>query len=189
MSLKENVDFIKQEISAEESFMENFFKLEKFYKKYKLLLLGSLAFVFIATVGYYTNNYFVQQATIKANIAFNRLLENPNDTKAQQILKDTNNDLYEISKFIANNKANIDLTYFKQLSQYTQALEQSNTDKLANIIQQQDFLLKNFALINKAIMEIKSKDYQSAKETLKLIPQTSDVSPLVLMLDHFLLTK
>ena len=189
MSLKENVDFIKQEISAEESFMENFFKLEKFYKKYKLLLLGSLSIVVVATVGYYANSYFAQQSTLKANIAFNALLENPNDTKAQQILKKTNADLYNISKFIVNNETKTNLTYFKQLSQYTQALKQKDSNKIANVIQQQDFLLKNFALINKAIIEIKSKDYQSAKETLKLIPAKSDVESLKSMLKHFLLTK
>ena len=39
MSLKENVSYIKDEISTEEQFFENFFKIEKFYKKYKKIIL------------------------------------------------------------------------------------------------------------------------------------------------------
>lgn len=35
MSLKENVDFVKNELNSEEKFLESFVKIERFYKKIK----------------------------------------------------------------------------------------------------------------------------------------------------------
>ena len=40
MSLKEDVNYIKKEISAEESYMESVFKIEKTWKKYKTSIIG-----------------------------------------------------------------------------------------------------------------------------------------------------
>ncbi len=37
MSLKENMDFVKEELNSEEKFLEGFVKLERFFKKYKLI--------------------------------------------------------------------------------------------------------------------------------------------------------
>ncbi len=33
MSLKENVDYVKDELNTEEKFLESFVKVERFYKK------------------------------------------------------------------------------------------------------------------------------------------------------------
>jgi hypothetical protein len=54
---------------------------------------------------------------------------------------------------------------------------------------QKDFLLKEFALFNKALIFANNKKYVDAKETLKLIPQNSQVNNLVVLLNHYLLTK
>ena len=48
MSIKENVDYIKEELSSQEKFLENFVKGERFYKKYKTLMF---AFIDIDIVG------------------------------------------------------------------------------------------------------------------------------------------
>ena len=91
MDLKENINEIKKEISAEESFMENFFKVEKFYKKNKTLIFTIVTLLVVSTIGYYVSNYISQQNKIEANKTFNLVLANPNDTIALETLKNTAN--------------------------------------------------------------------------------------------------
>ena len=189
MSLKENVDYIKEEISTQESFMEKFFKLEKFYKKYKLLLIVSGLVLVVGTIGYYTSKYMQEENKIKANIAFNTLLKNPNDANAKKTLEETNSKLYAIIQNINNNDSSIELTFFKEINIYKNAISKNSIDGISSATQEQAFLLKDFALINKAILEAKKKDYLSAKETVQLISEKSEVAPLKIMLEHFLLTK
>ena len=54
---------------------------------------------------------------------------------------------------------------------------------------QGDFLLKEFALFNKALLLSNEGKYEDAKTVLKLIPQTSKAFELANLLNHYLLTK
>ena len=54
---------------------------------------------------------------------------------------------------------------------------------------EKDFLLKEFAIFNKALILTKDGKFNEAKDALKLIPPTSQVKDLVSLLNHYLLTK
>ena len=43
MSIKENVDYVKEELNSQEKFLESFVKGERFYKKYRTLIFASIA--------------------------------------------------------------------------------------------------------------------------------------------------
>ena len=189
MSLKEDVDYIKKEISAEESYIENFFKIEKFFKKYKKILLTLVAAIILSIIGYYTSSYITEKNTLHANIAFNTLLKNPNDKEALAILKTKNPKLYEIFQYKIDTTKETNAEFFKQLVQYKNAIKENSIEKIDEVTQEQNFLLKDFALLNKALIQTEKSQYTEAKETLKLISDKSEVSPLAKMLEHFLLTK
>jgi hypothetical protein len=189
MSLKENIEYIKQEVSAEESFMEKFFKLEKFYKKYKVALTVVLSIFIVSLVGYYTTSYINDQNKLQANIAFNKLLINKNDTQAQAVLKESNIKLYNIFQYMNDNTKKVDNQFLEQISNYAKAIKANNIDKIVEVSQNQSFLLKDFATINTIILKIKNKKYQDAKETLKLVSNDQNIASLKLMLEHFLLNK
>jgi len=189
MSLKENVDYIKNEISAEESYMEKFFKVERIYKKYKKTIIASIIIIILAVIGFYTSSHFEEKNKLQANIALNTLLENPNDKEALAILEVKNPKLYEIYQYNLDNTKNTTVTFFNELALYTKAIKENSIDKLTSVTQKQEFLLKDFALFNKALIQAQNEQYREAKETLKLIETNSEVSPLSKMLEHFLLTK
>lgn len=189
MSLQENIDYVKKEISAEETFMESFFKLEKFYKKYKIALFVIISLIVVVTIGYYTNNYFQMKNTIEANKAFNTLIADPNDANALAILKEKNTKLYNIVLFIQNKSVEKEIEFLTTLSQYSEAMKENSIDKISLTTQNQNFLLKDFAFLNKAILQTQKGDYAGAKETLTLISASSEVATLGKMLSHFLLTK
>jgi len=189
MSLKEDINYIKEEISTEESFMEKFFKTEQFYKKYKTSIIGGVTVVIIAIVGFYISSYMTEQNKIEANKAYNVLLTDSSNKEAIAILKDKNPKLLEVINFTQNNITSTDTKFLKELTLYSAAMKENSIDKITSISQNQNFLLKDFAMFNKALIQTQNKKYLDAKETLKQIPESSDIVALAKMLSHFLITK
>ena len=193
MSIKENVDYIKEELSSQEKFLENFVKGERFYKKYKTLIFAFIAIVILGGIGLVIKNNIDESNKLKANIAFNKVLENSTDTQALEELKNTNEKLYEVALFLQAKKENkaveVNIPLLKELSKYQVALANKNVDELTNLSMQNDFLLKEFAIFNKALLLTNEGKFNEAKTTLALIPQTSRAFELAKLLNHYLLTK
>lgn len=193
MSIKENVDYVKEELSSQEKFLENFVKGERFYKKYRILIFAFIAIVVIGSIGFVVKNNIDESNKLEANLAFNKVLQNNNDTQALEVLKNKNEKLYEVALFLQAKKENesveVNIPLLKELSKYQIALANKNIDELNNLSMQSDFLLKEFAIFNKALLLSDEAKYVEAKETLKLIPQTSKAFELANLLNHYLLTK
>ena len=193
MSIKENVDYVKTELSSEEKFLENFVKGERFFKKYKTLIFAFVAVILIGSVGFFIKNSIAQSNKLEANIAFNKVLENSNDTSALANLKEKNPQLYDIALFLQAKKdaktVDINVPLLKELSKYSAALANKNISELDNLSMQNDFLLKEFAIFNKALFLTNEGKFNEAKTTLALIPQTSKAFELAKLLNHYLLTK
>jgi len=193
MSIKQDVDFIKDELNSEEKFLESFVKVERFYKKNKTAILGITAVVVLGIAGYSINNYIQNSNKIAANEAYSILLEDINNKQALATLKEKNPKLAQIIEAriaIAQNKEpKIDLKYLKELNEYTIAMKKNDLDGLNKVLMSNDFLLKEYALFQKALIQAQNGKYTDAKETLKMIPKSSQVQQLASLLQHFLLTK
>jgi len=193
MSLKENINFVKEELNSEEKFLEGFVKFEKFYKKNKVIVIGVVAVAILAVGGMSFKSYTNSVNKKESNIAFNSFLKDNNDKAALEKLQSTNKQLFEVATYLkAKNEkkdAEISITFLKDLSEYSKAVKAQNIDKLSSLSMQSDFLLKEFALFNKALILTNEAKYIDAKETLKLIPKKSRVNDLVVLLNHYLLTK
>jgi hypothetical protein len=193
MSIKENVDYVKDELSSQEKFLENFVKGERFYKKYRTLIFAFIAIVVLGTIGIIIKKNIDESNKLEANLAFNKVLENSNDAQALEVLKNKNPELYEVALFLQAKKDNkpveVNVPLLKELSKYQIALENKNIEDLNNLSMQNDFLLKEFAIFNKALLLSDAGKYEEAKTALKLIPQTSKAFELANLLNHYLLTK
>lgn len=190
MSLKDNVNYIKEEISTEEQFLEGFVKFERIYKKYKFIIISTIALVVIGVVGTSVKSYIDNDTKQKANAAYNKLLVDPSDTTSLAILKESNEKLYNI--FMAMNRkegAKVDTPYLKELAQYINALEKSDMATLNSLTLNQEFILSEYALINKALVQTKEGKYKEAKETLKLVSKDSAAVQIADSLKHYLITK
>ena len=193
MSIKENVDYVKTELSSEEKFLENFVKGERFFKKYKTLIFAFVIIIIVGIIGFFIKENLAQSNKLKANIAFNQVLENSNNAQALATLKDKNPQLYDIALYLQAKKeakvAQISVPLLKELSKYQTALANKNISELDNLSMQNDFLLKEFAIFNKALLLTNEGKFNEAKTTLALIPQTSKAFELAKLLNHYLLTK
>ena len=193
MSIKENVDYVKTELSSEEKFLENFVKSERFFKKYKTLIFGVIAALIIGVIAFFIKNALDESNKFEANIAFNKVLVNNNDAQALATLKEKNQQLYDVAKFLQlkneTKPEEINLPLLKELSKYQIALNEKSISQLDNLSMQNDFLLKEFAIFNKALFLTNEGKFSEAKTTLALIPQTSKAYELAKLLNHYLLTK
>ena len=193
MSMKENVKFVKDELNSEEKFIEGFVKVERIYKKYKALIFALTAIIIIAGIGLSVNSYIKNENKTQANIAFDTLLQNPSDKEALESLKVTNKKLYDVIVYIQAKKDNkdieINVPYLKELASYQKALKNKNVSELNTLSMQNDFLLKEFAIFNKALILTEQGKYKDAKVALNLIPSSSKVYELASLLKHHLLTK
>ena len=193
MSIKENVDYVKTELSSEEKFLENFVRSERFFKKYKTLILSFIIIVIVGFIGVFIKTKIDESNKFEVNLAFNKVLENNNDAKALADLKAKNKDLYEIALYLqAKKEAKIietNVPLLKELSKYETALVNKSITELDNVSMQSDFLLKDFAIFNKALFLANEGKFTEAKTTLALIPQTSKAFELAKLLNHYLLTK
>ena len=193
MSIKENVDYVKEELNSQEKFLESFVKGERFYKKYRTLIFASIAIIVIGAIGLVVKKNVDESNKLEANLAFNKVLQNSNDKEALELLKNKNEKLYEVALFLQgkneNKAVDINIPVLKELAEYQVALSNKNVDELSNLSMQGDFLLKEFALFNKALLLSNEGKYEDAKTVLKLIPQTSKAFELANLLNHYLLTK
>ena len=193
MSIKENVDYVKTELSSEEKFLESFVKSERFFKKYKTLIFAFVIIIIVGIIGFFIKENLAQSNKLKANIAFNQVLENSNNAQALATLKDKNPQLYDIALYLQAKKeakvAQISVPLLKELSKYQTALANKNISELDNLSMQNDFLLKEFAIFNKALLLTNEGKFNEAKTTLALIPETSKAFELAKLLNHYLLTK
>lgn len=193
MSIKENVDYVKTELSSEEKFLENFVRSERFFKKYKTLILSFIIIIIVGFIAVFIKTKVDESNKFEANLAFNKVLENNNDAKALADLKAKNKDLYEIALYLqAKKEAKIietNVPLLKELSKYETALANKSITELDNVSMQSDFLLKDFAVFNKALFLANEGKFTEAKTTLALIPKTSKAFELAKLLNHYLLTK
>jgi len=191
MSLKENVSYIKDEISTEEQFFENFFKIEKFYKKYKKIILAVVVAGVLGLIGMALFDFLSQKNAVVANEAYTKVLLNNNDKGALDELKSANEELYNIALFqISQEKTTAsNVAYIEDIASYNTAVAKGDIAALDGMIMQQDFLLKDFAVLSKTLILIEKKEYKKAKDTIARIDEKSRVLPLSNMIKHFLLTK
>ncbi len=188
MSIKENMNFIKREIGTQEEFLSGFLKVEKYYKKYKNYIYLLSVVAVIAIISTISINYINDKNKLKANEAYNKLLSNPNDKEALFILQDLNKKLYDIISYKKNQKSsmNDDLIYLKGLISFQNIKDQDNIDEINKILQDNNFLLKDYVIFMKALILTKQGKLKQAKDSLKFIAKESPIAELSNILNHHL---
>ena len=213
MSIKDDVNYIKNELSSEEKFLESFVKTERFFKKYKFidwnkfliilinkwqlnqskkLIFGLIILAIVGSVVFLVKTKLDEKNLYEANIALSNFLENGNQNSLDE-LKEKNRDLYEIALYLdAKNEfknADINLKYLKELLDFQVALLNSNQSELDLVSKKADFLLKDYAIFNQALILVNNQKYAEAREILGKISQDSRAFELATLLKHYLVTK
>jgi len=191
--MKENVDYIKQELSTEEKFFESTVKLERFWKKFKYLIIAVVVIIVAAVVGINYKSSVDAQNKIAANEALNLFIKDFKNEKALNDLQALDKNLYEVALYLKASKENkvatVNVPYLKELMLYNDALSKKDEVVLNDLTMNNNFLLKEFAFFNKALLLTKDGKYEEAKSVLKLIPESSQANQLAQLLLHHIEAK
>ncbi len=187
MSIKDNVKYIKKELSADEQVLESALKLETLYNKHKYKIWAVLVIIVLSFVGKVILDT-VQEARLEsANQAFSILQKDPNNSEAIEVLRSKNHALYELYSYAEAVKSKdpkqLDaLTSSKNpliadVSRYSkQVLESKSSDSV---------YYKEMSLIGDAYIALKAGKNKEAKEKLELIDARSPVAPVADLLKHY----
>ena len=197
MSLKEDIAIVKEEISTEEQFLTSSIKIERFFKKYKILLLAVLGVLVLSAISYAGYDYYEQERLKSANIALVNLMKNPQDKASEELLKSKSPKLHEAYAF-AIAMAKNDTTAIKNscastnaviadLSKYQSAASTGDENALRAYASSSDAILKDFANFLLAQKAIEKNYTKSAGELLAKIPASSNLKEQALYLEHLLL--
>lgn len=173
-------------------FLESFVKTERFLKKYKIVILALVIILVVGTIGYFVKNSIDKANLYDANVALNSYLES-GDKEALDILKEKNKNLYEVALYLEAKKelksADISLKYLKDILDYQVAVLNSSETDLDLLSKKGDFLLKDYAIFNRALILVNNEKYSEAKELLNQISPESRAAELSNLLKHYLVTK
>lgn len=195
MSLKENLEAIKTELSSEEKFFESAVRTERFVKKYQKPMIASLVALLIG-LGTYAGYDAYQNAKIeKANKALSALLLNSNDSASLQQLQENSTslyDLYRLSKVLKEGDQkgleslkNSNSSEVADIAMYESAVLANDNKALSLYTKKQGALYQDLAAIEVAVEEIQNQNSVTARTSLAVIKEDSALYPLAQMLNHY----
>lgn len=186
MSLKQNVEYIKEEMTNDEKMLEGLLRLESWFRRYKLALFTLLGILIVAIIGYIGNNYYQHNKQQNLANAYEKALKG--DEVALKILKDSKSRLYDLYLFKNALKSN-DTAMLKTLessrdpiiAQFATA-QTASLNKDINLLNSQN--AGDFGYLQAALLEIKAGNLQKAREILAKIKNDSPIRDLANSLTH-----
>ena len=192
MSIKDNIEMVREELTSEEKFFEKSVITERFIKKYKKVIIGGVLSIVVlvgANIAYEANK---ESTALAANVALSELNTDSTNEKALSSLKSlspTLHDVYLYSKAIANKDMNTieslknsKDTIVSDLASYESA---QNISELEAYSLKQDTIYKDLAHIRSAIVLMNEGETQKAHEKLILISNNSSLSNVAKALLHY----
>jgi predicted negative regulator of RcsB-dependent stress response len=178
---------IKEQLKEDEKLLVKVFQLEKFVKKYKYHLIALVVLIVSLIVGKSIYNYTHTQMLIKTNKAFEKLMQNPNDKAALNILKE-NKPLYNLYLLTQNKKVND--PKLAAISAYKEALEKGDIKSLKNYLLNPNYdILKDSVRFNLMRLYLQKGDRKNALNLYKEISKDSDYYKLATFLIHYGIVK
>ena len=183
MAIKEDLTEIKKEIAAQEQFLESMIKGERFFKKYKTLLIVVCTAAIVAAVGFYASKILNDNRVEEANLAYSKLILNPNAANALSVLKEKEPNMYALfslgQMLDKNDTKGISELANLQINPLVKDIILSQTgDANVEILKEYSALLKGFELL-------KENKIKEANDEFNKIALDSQLQTLVKNLKHY----
>ena len=195
MSLKEDINLVKEELSSEEKFFEKAVVTEKFVKKYKKALIGSVVAIAVIVIADLTYEWNQQRTITAANEALMQLQHNPKDDAARSQLQTLSPELYNVWQYaqaIAQQDThtletlqNSKTLLIGDLATYESAQMSQNKAKLEAYTKQQGAIYRDLAQIQIAIIDLHDNKIEKAHTQLSMISEQSPLANIAKALMHY----
>ena len=186
MSIKDDVNYVKKELSGDEKVLESAFKLESLYKKYKFQLWGVAAALILFFGGQVIVNALHEAKLVKANDAFLTLQTKSDDANALQVLKENNPALFELYSYAEAVKKE-DVKALESLSASQNNVIADASAYTVGVLSKKPVdskLYHELALFEEAYLAIIAGDVKMAQNKLELIDERSALSVIREFLKH-----
>ena len=186
VGIKDEVRFVKTELSGDEKVLESAFKLESLYAKHKAKLWAVVVGIVLFFGVRGAMDAMHEAKLVKANEAFLLLQKNSGDTKALETLKENNLGLFELYSY-AQGAAKQDAKALEALSSSTNAIIADASSYTAGILAKKPVdskLYHELALFVEAYLAIGAGDVKQAKAKLDLIDERSPLAVVSGFLKH-----
>jgi len=195
LSLKENIEAVKKELSAEEKFLENIVKAEGFWKKYSKPMIALAVLLIVAALAMAFYNYTKEKSLIASNEAYIALIKNPTDKDALATLKSKNPKLYQLFLFSNEIKksdvakleaisSQISDPILKDLLSYQKA--SLSGEGMSEYSMKQGAILKDLASLQAVYTLFKEGKSKEAKALLAQISESSQLQQIAQSFKHYL---
>ena len=186
---------VKDELTSEEKFFEKAVVTERFVKKYKNAMIGSVVVVVLLVAGNIVYNESENSRISDANKLIVEIGSDTNNTVALSKLETLSPALHdawlysqamstqdiEALKELQNSK----VLFVNDLSSYEVAQTEANVEKLNAYAQKQGSIYKDLALVQSAIILMNDGATQKAHDKLSMISATSPLSNIASALMHY----
>lgn len=186
VSIKDDVNYVKKELSGDEKVLESAFKLESLYKKYKFQLWGVAAALILFFGGQAVMTTMHEAKLVKANEAFLTLQSNSDDAHALKVLKENNPALLELYNYAQAVKKE-DIKALESLAGSSNNVIADASGYTAGVLSKKPVdskLYKEMALLEEAYLAIIAGDIKTAQNKLELIDERSPLSVITQFLKH-----
>jgi len=187
VSIKDELQIVKEELTSDEKMLESAFRLERLYKKYKKMIWTVIALTVIGFGGKAAWGIYLQNKLDAANASFLTLQKNPNDPKAREILKKNNPKLFalfELSQAVKSGSADT----LKPLASSKDMLIADIARYHAGVLEGQPVdvtYYHDLAVVEEAWIDLKSGKKTEARNKLSLIGENSPVAKIAQLLKHY----
>ncbi len=186
MGIKDDVNYVKRELSGDEKVLESAFKLESLYKKYKFHLWGAIVVLILFFGGRAVMSALHEAKLEKANEAFLTLQQNSEDADALKVLQENNPALSELYTYAQAAKKG-DIQALESLSTSTNSVIADASGYTASVLNNKPVdskLYKEMSLFEEAYLAILAGDVKTAQNKLELIDDRSSLSVIREFLQH-----
>jgi len=187
VGIKDDMGYVKGELSGDEKVLESVLKIETLYNKHKRKIWTILAVIVLFFVGKVILDTVHEAKLESANDALVVLKKNPKDSGALEKLKSKNPVLYELYRY--------QQAVIHRDAKVLEALSKSEDPLISDISEYSNSVLaskssdsvyyKEMSLIEDAYLALKAGKRQEAKEKLELIDPRSPLAQVADLLKHY----
>jgi len=195
LSIKDDINMVKQELNSEEKFFEKAVITEKFVKKYKTVMISSVVAVVLLVAGNIAYDINKQSKKDDANAMLLALSKDSRDSASLSKLKSLSPALYDVwiysqavvdqdmvkLKELKSSKT----TMISDLVSYEIAQNSKDINALSSYSLKQDAVYKELALVQSAVFLMNDSKIDEAHQKLVQIGLESSLSKVAQALLHY----
>jgi len=195
LSLKQDIEMVKEELNSEEKFFEKAVITEKFVKKYKNVMIATVVAVVVLVAANIMYDVNKQNTIDEANNTLVELQANPKNEAALARLKTLSPNLHDVwvysqaiadedMKTLAKLKSS-KAALVSDLSMYELATDTKDEKALNDYAMKQSSVYKDLAIIQTAVILINKGESEKARAKLAMVPLDSSLAQLAKALMHY----